>query len=1420
MLSVARKPNPLRTGQALAMAAIAALDLARPMVIVPGVFGADSPFHGFLGLVMAFGALLILAREFNLDIRTQSFLRLVAVATMSLLTAAAFLPLLNQTNEASASLAVQWFIPLACAAVGYLWILGVNYRCWLDLARPVSPVAIAMLASTIAAGLVLIVGWWSDIDTIKHADVLAANGGLGCALALMLGPLSLYLALIGSPRLAVIVMLPALGNALMELLGTQFAVVAWLDQVLPHPGFAVGGEARLEVTPHDSVIVLIGSIATLAAARARARPLWWFAVWASGLCAGMVALLGLYDFLSGVPRWFGDHRYVPAGVLTMLGLMAYAAALIAAGRPLREARWRHGTWRASGAAIVSMMLSVYLWQSLGQQQLQALQRATSIAGESVGTALQRFTVVRLTGVADLAERMHGSNAEQRTERYFVIANQLLRDTKGAEFLVWLDHDGHVLGQVHSTARVQQPTDIAQWGPEALSAFESATRERHRVASAPIKDHDGGISMLFVFPIEEDQGDIGALVLQVDSSELLGALLETTARGFDVRVSDGAVDLLRRSVLNARVDNRVTHSGDIELYGRQWTWRVRATSLVIPAIMSRLPEVVLFAGLITGALLALALKLAVIARDRAATAEAARGVMEREAQAREQAQRELSASRRYADEILQALPEGFLSVDREFRVVYVNPRAEVMLRRAASDLLGLHLIDVFPPDEENLLIAEAARCVADNHSASLDVRLAWLDRWLAVNVYPRGEGLAFFFRDISDRRRVEQFERRQRALIEQIATSLRPQSETLESVIGLFEDQFPAASGSILLYDGEANCVRHGAAPNLPGEYNLLIDGIRVRDGAGSCGTAIARRARVMVSDIEHDPLWIDYRDVALRFGLRACWSQPIFASDRRVLGTFAVYYREVREPTEAELDAIGLVAAVAGIAIERAESLAQIRNSEQRFRSLFEYHPDAVFALDPTGRLLDCNTSLIAMSGRRREEIIGKRFLSADLPESREENMRRFEDALHGSPQSYETRAVRANGRMYDVHVTMLPTVVDNRIVGVFGVAKDITEQRHTQRLLLERNRFFELSLEMFCIIGADGSFRQINAAFTRVLGFAAEELVGASWLDFVHPDETEVARGALDGLLRDGRLGSLETRYRCRDGGYRWLDWNSMVAPDGLIYAVARDVTDRRLIDAELSRVMQELKFSNRELQDFAFVASHDLQEPLRKIQVFSDRLLASHGGSLDAQGRDFLERMDGAARRMQVLIDDLLAYSRITTRAQPFALVDLNRVARDVLQDLETRIESTAAAVNVGALPAIEADPTQMRQLLQNLIANALKFRAPDRPSRVDITAQVVQGNGAEWCVMEVTDNGIGFDNRFRERIFAPFQRLHGRSAYEGTGMGLAIVRKIVERHGGAIEADGTPDVGARFTVHLPVRQNARAERGVTTFAAEVLG
>ena len=369
---------------------------------------------------------------------------------------------------------------------------------------------------------------------------------------------------------------------------------------------------------------------------------------------------------------------------------------------------------------------------------------------------------------------------------------------------------------------------------------------------------------------------------------------------------------------------------------------------------------------------------------------------------------------------------------------------------------------------------------------------------------------------------------------------------------------------------------------------------------------------------------------------------------------------------------------------------------------------------------------------------------------------------------------------------------------------------------LAKKNAYFDAALNTMTqgLVTFDRAGRLIvcNRRYQEIFGLPDELMVEGTptgkILDYI----------AEQGLVDDVHAKSEDARARARADGFatsnrrfsdgRTFEVECHVLGNGDILVALHDVTAFEQHAKQLNDYAERLEFSNRELQEFAYVASHDLQEPLRKIEAFGDRLRKKFGDRLDESGLVYLDRMQDASRRMRSLIRELLNYSRITTKAKPFEAVDLNALVDGVLNDLEVGIESTGGEVRYRDLPTIEAEPTQVRQLLQNLISNGLKFRKPDTPPVIEISATIDGDGDQARCAVSVADNGIGFDQKYADQIFKIFHRLHGRSEYEGTGIGLATCRKIVDLHAGTIEAQGELNVGTTVTFVLPVKQQQSEE------------
>jgi two-component system, LuxR family, sensor kinase FixL len=358
-------------------------------------------------------------------------------------------------------------------------------------------------------------------------------------------------------------------------------------------------------------------------------------------------------------------------------------------------------------------------------------------------------------------------------------------------------------------------------------------------------------------------------------------------------------------------------------------------------------------------------------------------------------------------------------------------------------------------------------------------------------------------------------------------------------------------------------------------------------------------------------------------------------------------------------------------------------------------------------------------------------------------------------------------------------------------------------------------------MLAQDGSIATWTPVAERMFGRSTDEAVGRPvsilYADGDPSSAPHVAAGREDRFESEGWLVRKDgTRFWGR--AVTCTIRNAVGVVSGFA-TITRDLTLVRLAEDASRNRARELARSNRELEEFASIASHDLQEPLRKILGFSDRLERRCSSALDEKSAHYLERLKDAARRMQQLVDDLLAYSRVASRDLPVSKVDLAQIARDVIRDLESTIDAKHARIEIEALPEIEADATQMRQLLQNLVGNALKFCPRGETPLVKLSSRQVESGSARdiarWEIA-VEDSGIGFDEKYLERMFGMLQRLHARSDYEGTGMGLAICRRIVEKHGGEITARSAEGHGATFVVTLPEKQEETRRVGAACTAS----
>lgn len=468
--------------------------------------------------------------------------------------------------------------------------------------------------------------------------------------------------------------------------------------------------------------------------------------------------------------------------------------------------------------------------------------------------------------------------------------------------------------------------------------------------------------------------------------------------------------------------------------------------------------------------------------------------------------------------------------------------------------------------------------------------------------------------------------------------------------------------------------------------------------------------------------------------------------------------------------------------------------------------PGVIYSLDPSLRLTYISPKSRDLFGYAPGEFMERPDLWEQVvhEDDRSAHQTVIDRIREGRPYSVEVRVVRKDGAVCWVHNSGIPTIDESgALMRIDGSFADITDRK-----VAEKERSFLASIVESSddtIIGKtlDGTIISWNRGAERNMGYAADEVIGKN-ISILMPDDRKGEIGMILEKIRAGeRIEHFETLRVRKDGSVMdvSLTISPIVSPAGDIIgasSIGRDITGRKEAEKQLRSYARDLKLRNEELEQFAYVASHDLQEPLRMVSSYVQLLKRRYEGRLDEDADEFIHYAADGASRMQVLINDLLAFSRVSTRGKPFEETDTEILVEQTLNNLMIQIEESGAVVTRDPLPVVKADATQLSQVFQNLISNAIKFHGTE-PPRVHVTA--VQ-SGEEW-LFAVKDNGIGIEPRHFDRIFVIFQRLHSKAEYPGTGIGLAICKKIIERHGGRIWVESEAGEGSTFFFTIPIRE-----------------
>ena len=645
----------------------------------------------------------------------------------------------------------------------------------------------------------------------------------------------------------------------------------------------------------------------------------------------------------------------------------------------------------------------------------------------------------------------------------------------------------------------------------------------------------------------------------------------------------------------------------------------------------------------------------------------------------------------------------------------------------------------------------------------------------------------------------------------------------EFLIGL-EPILPGAHVAISLISPEGKHMRRGAAPHVPAVFTDATDGLAIGPEVGSCGTAAYRAEAVVVEDISTSPLWVNFRDLALSHGFLACWSIPVLNASGAVMATFAAYYKHTHQPHPEELALAHSAAHVIGVAVERERKAAALRASELRFRNSFQGAATGMAISNLEGQFVQVNDAYCQMTGYSAQELYVMDMQAITYSKDWPQILAQLLALVAGEQESFvmEKRCRTKTGTLAWVRVSVsLLRNAEGQPEGFIGIAEDINVQRQA----LEQLRLLETAvsrLNDIVLITEAEPFDEpgprivfVNDAFERRTGYSREEAIGQTPRILQGPNTQRAELKRIGCALRKWQPVRTELINYTKSGQEFWLELDIVPIANAKGWythwvAVERDITQRKQaqievleLNAQLENRVQvrtaQLEAVNRELEAFSYSVSHDLRSPLNTVNGFGQLLQKSNANNLNDKGKHYLNRIRAGTQQMGELIEGLLSLAKLSRNALHLGTVDLSAVAVRVEQELREREPERQVTLHIQPGLNVRGDATLLLLVMQNLLSNAWKYTSKQADARIDVGyQQTAEGE----TVYFVRDNGAGFDMAHADKLFGAFQRLHAPSDFAGTGVGLANVRRVIERHGGRVWAEGHLHEGATFffTVDCP--------------------